>query len=135
MINTVLPSDYICNVYVMYLFYICNAPDLCLWGYFQCICPLFHFSLKATNILYCTVHSRFCGEQGVHYKHLKFYIECEELLRLYLSYCLYLITRLESMIPPGLILIPHSREKTRVVLCTTILQLVVEVVEKLKWKV
>ena len=97
--------------------------------------PPFYFSLKATSSLYCTLHSRFCGEQGVHYKHLKFYIECEELLGLYLSYCLHLITRLDSMIPPGLSLIPHSREKTWVVLCTTILQLVVEVVEKLKWKV
>ena len=100
----------------------------------------FHSSLEVSSLLYlsyvCTLHSRFCGEQGVCYKHLTFYIECEELLRLYLSYCLYIITRLESMIPPGLILIliPHSREKTRVVLCTTILQLVVEVVEKLKCK-
>ena len=50
----------------------------------------FHSSLEVSSLLYlsyvCTLHSRLCVEQGVCYKHLTFYIECEKLLRLYLGY-------------------------------------------------
>ena len=91
--------------------------------------PLFSKSQKL-SALYCV--QQICGRQSVHYKPLRFF---KIPLRDCTSATVVLSARLESMIPPGLILIPHSREKTRVVLCTTILQLVVEVVEKLKWKV